>query len=93
MAREAARLMIRGLVQGVGYRWWTEREARRLVLDGWVRNRTDGSVEVLAIGPGDAIDSLAEACRQGPRGAAVASVERQTSDDDGSRGFRSRPTA
>lgn len=93
MGREAARLVIRGRVQGVGYRWWTEQAANRLGLDGWVRNRIDGSVEILAIGPAWAIDRLAGACRQGPPAAEVASVDREPAADDGSQGFRSLPTA
>jgi acylphosphatase len=92
MARGAARLVIRGRVQGVGFRWWTEREAGRLGLDGWVRNRADGSVEVLAIGAAEAIDRLAEACRRGPRDAEVAAIEREAAEDDASQGFRSRST-
>ncbi len=58
-------------MQGVGYRWWAQGEARRLGLAGWVRNRRDGSVELLAIGHEAAIDKLADACREGPRAAAV----------------------
>ena len=93
MQQPAARLRIRGRVQGVGYRWWATRTARRLGLRGWVRNRIDGSVEILAIGPEPALLALAEACRKGPEAADVASVERQSAEDDGSPGFDSRPTA
>lgn len=93
MDRCAQRMVIRGRVQGVGYRWWARGEARRLGLSGWVRNRPDGSVELLAIGPGGAIDALAQTCRMGPDAAHVASIEREPAADDGSIGFESRPTA
>ena len=92
MDRAAVRLIIRGRVQGVGYRWWATDTARGLGLDGWVRNRRDGSVELLAIGPEDAINDLSEACRRGPSGAAVSSVERAPADNDGGPGFQARPT-
>jgi acylphosphatase len=89
----AQRMIIRGRVQGVGFRWWARGEARRLGLSGWVRNRADGSVELLAIGPSGAIDALARDCRAGPDAADVTAIERETADDDGSVGFESRPTA
>jgi acylphosphatase len=92
MSRAALHLTIRGRVQGVGYRWWTAGEAQRLGLAGWVRNRRDGTVEILAIGAPDVLDKLAEACAQGPAAAAVSAVERTTADDDGSTGFEQRPT-
>ena len=92
-ARHAESLLVVGRVQGVGYRWWTVGEAQRLGLDGWVRNLTDGSVEILAIGAQAAIDRLALACRQGPAGARVEDVERALADDDGTRGFSEKPTA
>jgi acylphosphatase len=66
------RLRIEGRVQGVGFRAFVEREAVALGLDGWVRNRRDGGVEVLASGSTGRIESLIDACRRGPRGATVA---------------------
>src|SRR5260370_4942880 len=68
------RLTIRGVVQKIGFRVWTERKALRLGLDGWVRNRLDGSVEVLVAGPPPAVAELIEQCRNGPPLARVASV-------------------
>ncbi len=92
MARRAETLRIQGRVQGVGYRWWTVQAATGLGLEGWVRNRRDGSVEILAIGEPAGIDALQESCRQGPRAAVVVAVERYMADDDGSTGFEERPT-
>jgi len=92
-ARHAESLLVLGRVQGVGYRWWTVGTAQRLGLDGWVRNLTDGTVEILAIGRPEAVDALAQACRTGPAGAQVEEVERALADDDGSRGFVEKPTA
>jgi acylphosphatase len=69
------RVMIRGLVQGVGYRAWTQIEAERRGLRGFVRNRLNGNVEAVFAGPTDAVQSLCEACWQGPRLAQVESVE------------------
>ena len=92
MARTAAAFRIEGRVQGVGFRWWTVAEAERLGLDGWARNRADGSVEVLAIGEPAAIEALERACASGPPAARVTAVRRTPADDDGSQGFRQRPT-
>jgi len=86
------RLTVTGKVQGVGYRLWAERTALHLGLSGWVRNRRDGGVELLATGAGDAIAALIEACRQGPRAAAVTDVSVEDAEDDGSSGFTARPT-
>ena len=88
----AARLRITGRVQGVGYRAWAMRQAHALALRGWVRNRHDGSVEVLAIGDEDAIERMAEACRQGPFGARVTNVAVTEAENDGSDGFTARET-
>ncbi len=90
----SVRLLIAGRVQGVGYRWWCVRQAERLGLDGWVRNRADGTVEAVARGPEDAVDDLIEACRDGPRGAAVESVEVADADaaEAGGGGFTQAST-
>ena len=69
------RLRIIGRVQGVGYRAWCVGEANRLGLSGWARNRRDGSVEVLVCGPDPAVVELTERCQEGPRLAAVTSVD------------------
>jgi acylphosphatase len=73
--REIKRLMIRGTVQGIGFRVWVEREALRLGLDGWVRNRRDGAVEVVLAGPPPAVVAMVERCWKGPRLAEVQSID------------------
>ncbi|HEY2661669.1 MAG TPA: acylphosphatase [Caulobacteraceae bacterium] len=93
MQRQASLLTIRGRVQGVSYRLWAQQQAQRLGLDGWVRNRMDGSVELLAIGLEPAIAQLIRACNRGPPIAAVSEVERAMAEDDGSLGFQLLPTA
>ena len=86
------RLRITGKVQGVGYRIWATRTAAGLGLRGWVRNRSDGSVEMQATGPPEAVAAMVEACRQGPRGACVSEVAVAEAEDDGSLGFEPLPT-
>jgi acylphosphatase len=71
---------IRGRVQGVGYRMWTEREALALGLKGWVKNEPDGSVTALVGGPDDAVAKMLDLFWTGPRGAAVTSVTSQPAD-------------
>jgi acylphosphatase len=88
----AIRLRIEGRVQGVGYRAWLEREARSRGLRGWVRNRSDGTVEALLIGEDDAVEAAITASARGPRLAKVTDVERLQAEDDGSSGFRELPT-
>lgn len=72
----AARLVasVRGTVQGVGFRWFVRETARALGLTGYVKNEYDGSVEVVAEGPRDALDELLAALREGPRSAVVRDV-------------------
>jgi acylphosphatase len=86
-------LRITGVVQGVGFRFWTQREAERRNLRGWVRNRHDGSVEALVIGPVRVVEDMVEACRRGPRSAEVDAVDVTPTADDGSAGFEQRVTA
>jgi acylphosphatase len=69
------RLIIAGRVQGVWFRDSTRREASRLGVSGWVRNRPDGSVEVLAEGPADRVKQLVTWCHQGPPAAQVRHVQ------------------
>lgn len=69
------RYVVRGRVQGVGFRWFVEREARALGIAGWVRNRADGTVEVLAMGSNEQLSKLHSSLRQGPRAARVDDVE------------------
>jgi len=71
---EIKRLTIRGVVQRIGFRVWTERKAVKLGLYGWIRNRRDDSVEVLVAGPGPAVAQLIEHCRSGPPLARVHSI-------------------
>ena len=73
--RVARRLVISGRVQGVGFREATVDAARAAGVAGWVRNRTDGTVEVLVQGSSDAVDRLAAWCRRGPPLARVTGVE------------------
>jgi acylphosphatase len=74
-AAEARRFIVRGRVQGVGFRWFVEREAHILGIAGWVRNNADGSVEVLAQGTRDQLLGLHSRLREGPRAARVDAVE------------------
>ena len=74
-AVEARRYVVLGRVQGVGFRWFVEREAHILGIAGWVRNNHDGSVEVLAQGTRDQLLGLHSRLREGPRAARVDEVE------------------
>jgi len=70
----AKRYIVRGRVQGVGFRWFVDHEARALGLAGWVRNNIDGSVESLAMGSEDQHTAFCNKLRQGPRAARVDEV-------------------
>jgi acylphosphatase len=63
--------LVQGRVQGVGFRWFVQREAANLDLRGWVRNTEEGEVEVLASGSADELAALRSSLRRGPRGARV----------------------
>ena len=93
MSYLARHLDIRGQVQGVGYRWSMAQAADRLGVQGWVRNRHDGSVEALAQGPASAVQALIDWAHQGPRLARVEGVL-VTAVEEGERysGFVQRET-
>src|SRR3954468_23105131 len=74
-APDIRHVMIRGLVQRVGYRNWTEHTALTFGLEGWVRNRRDGAVEALFLGPADVVAAMIVACREGPRNARVETID------------------
>ena len=83
----AKRVVIAGRVQGVGYRDWMVAQARALGVVGWVRNRSDGSVEALVYGELDAVEELLRACRRGPRMAVVSQIEEDWADPPTEPGF------
>ncbi|MBB6467681.1 acylphosphatase [Aminobacter carboxidus] len=83
VGQKTVRLRIAGHVQGVSFRVWTQREARRLGLRGWVRNERDGSVTALISGPDEVVASMLEAFWQGPPGADVRSVVPEPADAAG----------
>ena len=88
----AHRLRIHGRVQGVGFRAFVYREARLMEIDGWVRNRRDGTVEALAWGDAAAIDGLLTRIEEGPRYGRVERVDVtvETGRDDRPSGFNIR---
>jgi acylphosphatase len=69
---------ITGRVQGVGYRAWVEHQARARNLEGWVRNRRDGSVEALFAGTQNVVSDMVESCRRGPVSARVEAVHEES---------------
>jgi acylphosphatase len=73
---------IRGRVQGVGYRYFVERAARSRDLEGWVRNRRDGSVEALFSGPAESVAAMIAACRRGPSSARVEALQDEAANPD-----------
>lgn len=88
------RARIYGRVQGVFFRNWTADRARALGVTGWVRNRLDGSVELVAYGDDQPVQALLAACRTGPPAARVERVEVDIAEDEGLRsGFRVTSTA
>ena len=87
------RIRVTGRVQGVWFRGWTVDVARSLGLSGWVRNRPDGSVEILVEGDASALDALIDRCREGPPAARVEHVDVEESDETPPPGFAQRPTA
>ena len=83
MAKETRLLKIHGKVQGVGYRFFATRVARRLGLKGRIENLRDGSVEALVEGEKSAIDEWIEELKEGPRFAEVTQIEQETKEYTG----------
>ncbi len=82
MNRAIMQVIIQGRVQGVGYRAWVEYQARASRLEGWVRNRRDGSVEAVFAGHAKAVAEMVALCRHGPPGAKVTAVLKESGDSD-----------
>ena len=87
---KARRVLIHGRVQGVGYRDWMLRQAQRLGVHGWVRNRMDGAVEALVAGEEAAVQALLSACRRGPPLARVDDITEDFAEPPADPGFRRR---
>ena len=79
-----------GHVHGVGFRVFVSRAAQTRGVGGWVRNRRDGTVEVVLEGERDAVESVVQLCREGPRAASVTGVDEAEEEPEGLRGFVTR---
>ena len=86
------RLRIHGRVQGVFYRGWSVETARALGLQGWVRNRSDGSGEMLVQGDEGQVEAMIARCREGPRAARVDRVDVAEDAEESPAGFEARPS-
>lgn len=86
----ARHVRVRGRVQGVAYRWWTEQNARELDVTGWVRNDSDGSVEAHLEGKPEHVERLIERMRGGPPAAKVSSLDAIAAEIAGFDGFETR---
>ena len=82
------RVIVHGRVQGVFFRDTTRRMAESRGVAGWIRNNPDGSVEAAFEGDADAVDAMVRFAHEGPRGAAVESVEAFDEEPEGATGFR-----
>lgn len=92
MTIKTVHLKIIGRVQGVWYRAWTQDTAKDLALNGWVRNRMDGSVEAIVSGKDDAVAQLIEKCWKGPSAARVDNITFTEIDEVVAPGFKQEPT-
>jgi acylphosphatase len=90
--RIARRIHVKGRVQGVFFRAWTIEQARELGLDGWVRNRHDGSVEAVAVGPADKVEQLIARCHRGSPPSRVEQVIVEDAPGVVAQGFTQKPT-
>ena len=88
----ALRVHVHGFVQGVGFRDFLVMAAQQQKLDGWVRNRSDGSVEALVSGPTKAVEAFVGSATKGPQGARVTAVDLHNSEAPAEKGFIRRPS-
>jgi len=86
------RLRIEGFVQAVGYRNFAIEEARKLGLDGWIRNRSDGTVEALASGNTKTVEAFVSVCMRGPAGSRIKNIDLHQAEAPTERGFHRRPS-
>ena len=89
---KSVQVVIEGRVQGVWYRAWTVKQATELGLDGWVRNRSNGSVEALFSGPEKAVNRMIAECRKGPPAALVTDIKEVVAPPPAEKGFHNLPT-
>ena len=82
MSGAIRQVTVTGRVQGVGYRAWVEHRAVAHSLEGWVRNRRDGSVEALFAGPAKVVSAMVDSCRRGPSSARIDDVREEPADVD-----------
>ncbi len=87
------RVRVEGKVQGIGFRAYTVRQAIALNLKGWVRNRTDGTMEAFVTGEVKDVERFVQSCMKGPEGARVANIDLVADTDPGSEGFVELPDA
>lgn len=92
-AVKTVRILMSGRVQGVGFRYWTQLQAEARGLDGWVRNLRDGRVEAVFQGPAAEVETIIEACREGPPVAKVSELQRFEAAALSEQGFILRPSA
>lgn len=85
---KAAHFIVSGRVQGVGFRYYTLKQARNLDLSGWVRNLPDGSVEAFAEGPEEALETFETALRKGPSWSSVTECRKREASPEGTAGFK-----
>ena len=92
MSHACVHVTIHGRVQGVGFRSWVEKNAIAQSLTGWVRNKSDGTVEAMFCGEPETVEAMVEACERGPLPANVLRVERKMPDAPPPADFKQLPT-
>ena len=86
------RMVIEGFVQAVGYRHFAIEEARKLGVNGWIRNRSNGTVEALVSGTTQAVEAFVGACMRGPPGSTIKNIDLHKAEPPTERGFHQRPS-